>query len=69
MAVHEDQRFGDAMADLLQKGLAALARGATKVKANAAVLKRRKALTQKFVSGEWGVELDGIESARQRDRL
>jgi hypothetical protein len=32
------------------------------------MLERRRALTQKFVSGEWGLELAGYEEARAVDR-
>lgn len=31
-------------------------------------LKRRAALVEKFVSGEWGVELAGLEEAHAADR-
>lgn len=37
------------------------------LRANTA-LARRQELTQRFVSGEWGVELDGYEHARAADR-
>ena len=70
LAVHEGKKLKDAVAELLRQGLsAASGRSATVVKADKAMLKRRKALTQKFVTGEWGVELDGFEAARKADRL
>lgn len=31
-------------------------------------LKRRAALVEKFLSGEWGVELAGLEEAQSADR-
>jgi hypothetical protein len=31
-------------------------------------LKRREALAQKFISGEWGVELKGFEAGQAADR-
>jgi hypothetical protein len=31
-------------------------------------MKRRAKLAQKFISGEWGVELAGFEHARVKDR-
>jgi len=69
LAVHEGKKLKDAVADLLRKGLKATSAGrATRVKADKAMLKRRKALTQKFVSGEWGVELAGYEAGREADR-
>ena len=69
LAVHEGKKLKDAMADLLRQGLAAAsAKSGTVVKADKATLKRRTALTQKFVVGEWGVELAGYEAARKADR-
>jgi hypothetical protein len=69
LAVHEDQKLKDAVTDLLRKGLASPSGGSsTAFKADKALLKRRKTLTRKFVSGKWGVELDGVEAARQADR-
>ena|ERR1700676_533795 len=69
LAVHEGKKLKDAVTDLLRKGLKAVSAGsATRVKADKAMLKRRKALTQKFVSGQWGVELAGYEAGREADR-
>jgi hypothetical protein len=31
-------------------------------------LRRRKRLAQRFLCGEWGVELRGYEAARERER-
>jgi plasmid stability protein len=68
-AVHEGKKLKDAVADILRKGLAAEPAGsAIVVKANKAMMKRRKALTKKFISGEWGVELAGYEAAEEADR-
>jgi hypothetical protein len=39
-----------------------------KLVADALMLKRRQALMQKFISGEWGVELKGFEEARAAER-
>jgi len=41
---------------------------ATLVRTDKGVLNRRKALTRKFVSGEWGVELAGFDAASEADR-
>jgi plasmid stability protein len=69
LAVNEGKKLKDAVADLLRQGLAAASgESGTVVKADKATLKRRKALTQKFVVGEWGVELAGYEAARKVDR-
>jgi plasmid stability protein len=68
-AVHEGKKLKDAVAELLRKGLAnAAGRAATVVKADKATLKRRKEVAQKFISGQWGVELDGFEAGRAADR-
>jgi hypothetical protein len=68
-AIHEGRKLKDAVADLLRKGLAAGSTGsATVVKADKAMLKRRKEIARKFISGEWGVELAGFEANREADR-
>ena len=68
-AVNDGMKLQDAVADLLRKGLASAPAGcATSVRADKAMLNRRKALTRKFVSGEWGVELAGFEAAGEVDR-
>ena len=68
-AIHEGKKLKDAVAELLRRGLSAKSPGpATIVKADNAMLKRRKEITRKFVSGEWGVELAGFEEARAADR-
>ena len=82
-AIHEGKKLKDAVAELLRKGLAAsggvpatavkktAAQGggtSAKMKASRAMLNRRKEMTRKFVSGEWGVEMAGFEQARKADR-
>jgi hypothetical protein len=68
-AVHDGKKLKDAVADLLRQGLAVAApKSGTVVKADAGALKRRRALTRKFVAGEWGVELAGHEAAEEADR-
>lgn len=68
-AIHEGKKLKDAVADLLRKGLAATSAGsATVVKADKRMLKRRRELTRKFISGEWGLELAGYEAAADADR-
>ncbi len=39
-----------------------------KMVTDALMLQRREAIAQKFISGEWGVELSGFEAAREKDR-
>jgi hypothetical protein len=39
-----------------------------KVLTDALLLKRREKLAQKFIAGEWGVELKGFEATQAADR-
>jgi hypothetical protein len=39
-----------------------------KLVADALMLKRRDELAQKFISGEWGVELNGFDAGKAADR-
>jgi hypothetical protein len=39
-----------------------------KLVTDALLLKRREKLAQKFITGEWGVELQGFEAAQAADR-
>jgi hypothetical protein len=69
LAVHEGKKLKDAVADLLRQGLEASAAGSgTVVKVDKAMLKLRKALTKKFVAGEWGLDLTGYDEARETER-
>ena len=69
LAVGEGKKLEEVVTDLLRQGLSAVSTGgATVVKADKAMLKRRKELTQKFITGEWGLELAGYEAAREADR-
>ena len=67
-AVHAGKKLKDAVADLLREGLEASTEGAAVVKADKAAMRRRKAVTQKFVAGEWGANLTGYEAAGEADR-
>jgi hypothetical protein len=40
-----------------------------KLVADALMLKRREELAQKFITGEWGVELKGFETAQATDKM
>jgi hypothetical protein len=69
LAVHEDQKLKDTVAQLLRRGLSATGLGSpATVTADKAMLQRRKEMTRKFISGEWGVELAGFEPGRKADR-
>lgn len=39
-----------------------------KLVVDALMLKRRKQQAQKFISGEWGVELEGYEATQAKDK-
>jgi len=68
-AVHEGKKLKGAVADVLRAGLAAPSIGSpTVIRAGKAMLKRRKAIAEKFVTGQWGLELKGFEAARAADR-
>jgi len=61
------ERLGEVVVRLLSKGLEA-ERAAASANADDLRLARRRELTQKFISGELGVELAGIEECREEDR-
>ena len=68
-AVLEGKKLKEAIEELLRKGLAAgPAEKATVVKADKAMLRRRREIAKKFISGEWGVELAGFEAGRAAER-
>jgi hypothetical protein len=64
-AAREGSDLNDAIATLLRIGLAT---ATSAVSVDELMLERRRTLTQKFISGEWGVELVGYEEARAMDR-
>jgi hypothetical protein len=70
LAVNEGKKLKDAMADLLRKGLAVAGAGSKEraLRAERSLLQRRKEIAEKFISGEWGVELTGYEAGRATDR-
>jgi len=68
-AARDGRQIEEAMAELLRNGLDALPTVKTVVvSTDASTLERRARLTEKFISGEWGVELAGFEAARAADR-
>jgi hypothetical protein len=69
VAAHDGKDLGDAVIELLRKGLNLAANGPqTTVQVDQASLVRRKEIAEKFMSGEWGVELSGFEAGRAADR-
>ncbi len=65
-AIREGSDLHDAVTTLVRIGLAT----ATSVISvpDEAMLERRRAMTEKFIAGEWGVELVGFDEARAMDR-
>ncbi|MBM3934955.1 MAG: hypothetical protein FJ319_11770 [SAR202 cluster bacterium] len=39
-----------------------------KIVTDALMLKRRERIAQKFISGEWGVDIDSFEAGQEKDR-
>ena len=66
-ATQEGRRIDETAAELLRAGLAASSR-AIGVHADAAMLRRRREIVEKFLSGDWGTELAGFEAGRAADR-
>jgi plasmid stability protein len=68
-AVREGKKLKDEVADLLRKGLAA---GASEARildgSEESLSQRRREIAEKFISGEWGVELSGYEAGRAAER-
>jgi primosomal protein N'' len=67
-AVEDDKKLKDVFAELLICGLDVKARSATKVRADDATMKKRRELLNRFVAGDWGVELTGLEASQKLDR-
>jgi len=59
-AAQEGIELPDAVARLIRKGLAT--ESAAPVTADEEMLRLRKEIADKFISGEWGVEFDGYEA-------
>jgi hypothetical protein len=62
-ADRERRGFDDTVTDLLRQALA----GASALSADRPMLDARQRLVEKFISGEWGVELSGFEASRAAD--
>jgi hypothetical protein len=69
LAVREGKKLKEAVAGLLRQGLEVSGAGSgTVVKPEKAMLKRREALTKKFVAGEWGLDLSSYEAGGDAQR-
>ena len=60
-ASQEGRRFDETVTELLRAGLAASALTQTSVQIDDSMLTERKRIAAKFLSGEWGIELSGVE--------
>ncbi len=68
-ALHEGKDLKDTIADLLRTGLAVRSETSRATfQVDEDTLSRRRAVSEKFISGEWGAELVGFEAERERDR-
>jgi plasmid stability protein len=66
-ATRVGQPVQDVAAQLLRQALAAEP-GSPGIEDEAAMLARRREIAEKFLSGEWGAELEGFEEGREDDR-
>jgi hypothetical protein len=66
-AVHEGRKLKDTVADLLRKGLRA-GNGTIPERSDEVSMRERKEVADKFISGEWSVELPECEAGRAADR-
>jgi hypothetical protein len=64
-ASQEGRKLDETVTDLLRKGLAA---SLSMLPVNQTTIDARRRVVEKFISGEWGTELSGFESARTADR-
>lgn len=68
-AAKEGRRIDETAADLLRIGLAATSvRPATAIDVPSSMLEERTRIAGKFITGHWGVELEGFEEGRIADR-
>lgn len=67
-AVEEGRKLKDVFAELIVRGLEAESHGSTTVHADNATLKKRRELVNRFVAGDWEVELPGVDASQKRDR-
>lgn len=68
-AAEEGRGLDETVADLLRIGLAtASVRAATAIRADSSMLEERKRIADRFITGEWGVELAGLAEGRVADR-
>jgi plasmid stability protein len=64
----EGRAVDETVVELLRAGLAVSAPRGASVAADASMLAERKRIADKFVTGEWGLELAGFEDGRAAER-
>lgn len=68
-AADEGRRLDETVANLLRIGLAtAPVHSSSGIRADASMLEERKRIADKFITGQWGVELAGFAEGRAADR-
>ena len=67
-ASQEGRKLDETVADLLRAGLALFVGAGVSVRADASMLAERQRIGEKFLTGEWGVDLAGFEEGRVADR-
>jgi hypothetical protein len=67
-AKQEGREIQETIADLLRTGLEQSSSRQTLVRVDASVLEQRTDVAEKFLSGEWGVDLAGFREGRVADR-
>ncbi len=65
LASQEGRKLDETVTDLLRKALGV---SSSMPPVDRAAIGARRELAEKFISGEWGVELSGFEAARAADR-
>jgi len=67
-AEQEGRELEETIADLLRTSLEQSSSRQTLARVDASVLERRTGVAEKFLSGEWGVDLTGFREGRAADR-
>ena len=67
-AEQEGREIEETIADLLRMGLEQSPSRQTIADVDASLLERRTFVAEKFLSGEWGVDLNGFREGRAADR-
>lgn len=66
-AAQEGEPLDQTVAKVVRAGIAVAAK-TTHIPVDPAILEERRKIAEKFLSGEWGTQLDGFGEAREADR-